>query len=81
MNYTSDSEVHRVQGHISEAKKTLLNIEYDIMIRDLATVITSILSAIPWLGADFVQFNFMTVSLICLGYFIYTNVKVKQAQC
>ncbi len=32
------------------------------MIRDLATVITSMLSAIPWLGADFVQFVIIYLS-------------------
>ena len=39
------------------------------------------LSAIPWLGGDFVQFYYVTIGLIFLGYFIYANVVEKQEQC
>ena len=55
MNYIFVSKIHRVQGHILEVNNQLY-LKYNIMIRDLATVITSMLSAIPWLGGDFVQF-------------------------
>lgn len=44
--------------------------EYDIMIKDLATVITSMLSAIPWLGGDFVQFYPIQMIMASIFFFI-----------
>ena len=40
------------------------------MIKYLATVITNLLSAIPWIGQDFVEFVKLLLFIITLSIFI-----------
>jgi LAGLIDADG endonuclease len=51
-------------------------LRYDTMIENLATVITNLLSAIPWIGQDFVQFNAPSID-IYLCYTLPTIGKVR----
>jgi len=41
------------------------------MIKHLATVITNLLSAIPWIGQDFVEFVKLLLFIITLSIFYY----------
>ena len=41
------------------------------MIKHLATVITNLLSAIPWIGQDFVEFEKLLLFIITLSIFYY----------
>jgi len=41
------------------------------MIKHLATVITNLLSAIPWIGQDFVEFIKLLLFIITLSIFYY----------
>lgn len=45
------------------------------MIKHLATVITNLLSAIPWIGQDFVEFEKLLLFIITLSIFYYLITK------